>query len=83
MGQGGGSAPPGALTVSTQPKEIRMSFLDDAKDKASAAATEHYDQVEEYSDQGLDRASELAEERGLDADKVDQGREALDERIGE
>jgi hypothetical protein len=69
--------------MSNQPKGIRMSFLDDAKDKASAAATEHSDKVEEYSDQGLDRASDVAEERGLDADKVDQGREALDERIGE
>lgn len=56
-----------------------MGFLDKAKDLAG----EHADKVEGLSDQGLDKAGEFAESKGLDADKVDQGQEFLDEKIGD
>ena len=52
-------------------------------DKAKDLAGEHSDKVEDLSDQGLDRAGTFAEGKGLDADKVDQGKELLDDRIGE
>lgn len=52
-------------------------------DKANDLAGEHSDKVEEHSDQGLDRAGDLAEDRGIDADRAAQGRDALDERIGD
>lgn len=56
-----------------------MSMFDKAKDLAG----EHSDKVEGVSDQGLDRAGDFAEGKGLDADKIGQGRDALDDRIGE
>ena len=56
-----------------------MSMFDKAKDLAD----EHSDKVEGVSDQGLDRAGDFAESKGLDAAKVGQGRDALDDRIGE
>ncbi len=56
-----------------------MSLFDKAKDLLG----EHADKVEDLSDQGLDKAGEFAESKGLDADKVDQGQEFLDDKIGE
>jgi len=52
-------------------------------DKAKDLAGEHGDKVEGLSDQGLDKAGEFAESKGLDADKVDQGQTFLDDKIGE
>jgi hypothetical protein len=63
-------------------KENTMGF-DDLKGKATDALGEHGDKVEEHSDQGLDKAGEFAEGKGVDADKSDQGREFLDGKIGE
>ncbi|WP_068262737.1 Rv0909 family putative TA system antitoxin [Janibacter limosus] len=59
-----------------------MGF-DDLKGKATDALGEHGDKVEGVSDQGLDRAGEFAEGKGLDSEKSDQGREFLDGKIGE
>ncbi|MFC7488118.1 antitoxin [Knoellia sp. CPCC 206453] len=56
-----------------------MSLFDKAKDLLG----EHADKVEDLSDQGLDRAGEFAESKGLDADRVNQGQEFLDGKIGE
>jgi hypothetical protein len=56
-----------------------MSMFDKAKDLAG----EHTDKVEELSDQGLDRAGTVAEDKGLDAEHVGQGQDFLDDKIGE
>lgn len=61
-----------------------MGMFDKMKDKASELANEHDDQVEEYSDKGLDRGEQLAGERldGGHTDQVSRGRDVLDDRIG-
>ena len=61
-----------------------MGMFDKMKDKASELAGSHDDQVEEYSDQGLDRGEQLAGERldGGHSDQVSRGRDVLDDRIG-
>ncbi|KGN39089.1 antitoxin [Knoellia subterranea] len=56
-----------------------MSMFDKAKDLAG----EHADKVEGLSDQGLEKAGEFAESKGIDADKVEQGKDFLDDKIGE
>ncbi|MBP6995025.1 MAG: hypothetical protein KBB39_02670 [Phycicoccus sp.] len=60
-----------------------MGFLDDAKAKVGELLDEHKDQVEEYSDQALDKAGELAESKGISADMVEQGKSLADGQIGE
>jgi hypothetical protein len=62
-----------------------MSMFDEMKDKASEAAGEHGDQVEEYSDKGLDQAQTMADDQlGEEhADEVAKGRDMLDDRIGD
>ncbi|PRY63666.1 antitoxin protein of toxin-antitoxin system [Knoellia remsis] len=55
-----------------------MSMFDKAKDLAA----ENSDKVEQFSDQGLDKAGEFAESKGLGADQVQQGRDFVDGRIG-
>jgi len=52
-------------------------------DKAKDLAGEHADKVENVSDQGLDKAGEFAEGKGVDAGKTAQGREFLDDKVGE
>lgn len=52
-------------------------------DKAKELAGEHSDKIEGLSDQGLEKAGELAESKGVDAEKVDQGKQFLDDRIGD
>lgn len=59
-----------------------MGF-DDLKGKATDALGEHGEQVEEHSDRGLDQAGELAEGKGAGSDQVDQGKDFLDDKIGE
>ena len=59
-----------------------MGF-DDLTGKATDALGENNEKVEQYSDQGLDKAGEFAEGKGLDAEKTDQGKEFLDGKIGE
>lgn len=56
-----------------------MSLFDKAKDLAG----EHADKVEGLSDQGLEKAGEFAESKDVDADKVDQGQQFLDDKIGD
>ena len=59
-----------------------MGF-DDLTGKATDALGENSEKVELFSDQGLDKAGEFAEGKGLDSEKTDQGREFLDGTIGE
>lgn len=56
-----------------------MSLFDKAKDLAG----EHADKIEGLSDQGLEKAGDFAESKGVDADKVAQGKEFLDGKIGD
>lgn len=56
-----------------------MSMFDKAKDLAG----EHADKIEGLSDQGLEKAGEFAESKGLDAEKVEQGKSFLDDKIGD
>jgi hypothetical protein len=66
-------------------KEGQMGFLDDAKDKISDLVSDHPDKVEEYSDQGIDRAGDAldAATEGRYADQVDAGQQKADDAIGE
>ena len=57
-----------------------MGF-DDLTSKATDALNS--EKGEELSDQGLDKAGEFAESKGVDSDKVDQGKDFLDGKIGE
>ena len=61
-----------------------MGMFDKMKDKAAEMAGEHGDQVEQYSDTGLDRGEQMAEERfgEAHADQIDRGRDLLDDRVG-
>ena len=59
-----------------------MGF-DDLTNKATDALGEHSDKVEEYSDQGLDKAGEFAESKGASDEHVDKGKDFLDGKIGE
>ena len=61
-----------------------MGMFDKMKDKAADLAGEHGDKVEEHSDAGLDRGEQMAGERfGEHSDRIGEGRDMLDERIGE
>ena len=62
---------------------VFMGFLDDAKAKVAGLIHDNPDKVEELSDQGIEKAGEFAESKGLDADKVQQGKDFLDSKIGE
>lgn len=56
-----------------------MGF-DDLTGKATDALNS--EKGEELSDQGLDKAGEFAEGKGLGGDQVDQGREFADGKLG-
>ena len=62
-----------------------MGFLDKAKDKLSEVTDQHPDQVEKYSDQGIERAGDAVDDRtgGKYADKVDQAQTRADDSIGD
>lgn len=60
-----------------------MGFMDDAKGKAQDAMDNNPDKVEEYSDQGLDKAGEFAESKGASSEHVEKGKDTLDGKIGE
>lgn len=62
-----------------------MSQFDGLADKAKGLAQEHGDKVEQYSDQGLDQAGNVANEKsgGKFSDQIDQGKQAADERVGD
>ena len=61
-----------------------MSFFDSAKEKAEGLAADNPDKLEEFSDQGLERGGDLADDAsgGRFSEHVDQGQAAADERIG-
>jgi len=66
----------------TVTKGGRMGFLDDAKEKVTQLVHDNPDKVEELSDQAIDKAGELAAAKGVDADKVQAGKDFLDGKIG-
>ena len=61
-----------------------MGVFDNIKKKAEDLAGKNPDKVEQYSDQGLDTASDRANAATGDkyADHIDKGRTAADDRIG-
>lgn len=62
-----------------------MGFLDDMKSKAEKLIHDNPDKVEDYSDQGIEKAGDAADQAtgGKYADQVDRGQQQADERIGE
>jgi hypothetical protein len=62
-----------------------MGFLDDAKDKISDLVNDNPEKVEEYSDQGIDKAGDALDGAtgGKYAEQVDAGQEKADDAIGE
>lgn len=61
-----------------------MNF-DNLKDKASEAAEQHGDKVEQFSDQGIERGGDALDDKtgGKFSDQIDKGQQAADERIGD
>ena len=62
-----------------------MGVFDNIKKKAEDLAGKNPDKVEQYSDQGLDMASDRANTAtgGKHADHIDKARTAADDRIGD
>ncbi len=62
-----------------------MGGFDDLKAKAEQAASDHPDQVENVTDQAVERGGDAADKASGDkfADKIDQGQSAADQRIGQ
>lgn len=60
-------------------RELTMG-LDDLAGKAGDALNS--EKGEQISDQGLDKAGEFAEGKGLGGDKVDSAKDAIDGKIG-
>ena len=62
-----------------------MGLLDDAKAKAAELANNNPDKLEQVSDQALDRAAQVADEKtgSQHTDKINQGRDFLDGKIGQ
>ena len=61
-----------------------MSQFDNLRDKAEEQAQEHPEQVENLSDQGLDKAGDAADSAtgGRFSDQIDQGQQRGDDAIG-
>ena len=62
-----------------------MSFFDSAKEKLSGLAGDHPDQVEQLSDQAIERGGDAVDSAtgGKYAEQVDQGQVKADGAIGE
>lgn len=62
-----------------------MGMFDNAKDKLTDAAGQNSDKVENFSDQALDKGQDAAGNVGGGKfdDQIQQGRDALDGKIGE
>ncbi len=62
-----------------------MSFLDSAKEKLQQLAEDHPDQVEQLSDQAIERGGDFADSAtgGKYAEHVDQAQVKADGAIGE
>ncbi|CCH78892.1 conserved hypothetical protein [Nostocoides japonicum T1-X7] len=60
-----------------------MGFLDDAKEKLGELKAEHADQVEKVSDQAIDKAGDVVDEKtgGKYADQVDTAQQKADDAI--
>ena len=61
-----------------------MSQFDNLRDKAEQQEQEHPEQVENLSDQGLDKAGDAADSAtgGRFSDQIDQGQQRGDDAIG-
>ena len=61
-----------------------MSQFDNLRDRAEQAAQEHPEQVEDLSDQGLDKTGDAADSAtgGRFSDQIDQGQQRGDDAIG-
>lgn len=61
-----------------------MSILDSAKEKLQELTESHGDQVEQYSDQAIEKAGDLADEKtgGQFAAHVDTAQSTADGAIG-
>ncbi len=62
-----------------------MSFFDSAKEKLSGLAADHPDQVEQISDQAIERGGDAVDSTtgGKYAEQVDQAQVKADGAIGE
>lgn len=62
-----------------------MGIFDSAKEQAGNLAGEHSDKVEQFSDQGIEKAGDLADQKsgGKFSGQVDGVQEQADQRIGE
>ena len=62
-----------------------MSMFDNMKDKATEAAEQNPEKVEQFSDQGIERAGDKLDERtgGQHSDKIDSVQQQGDERVGD
>jgi antitoxin protein of toxin-antitoxin system len=62
-----------------------MGMFDEAKQQAEKAVKDHPDQAEKFSDEGIQRAGQAADQATHDkySDKVDKAEEAADKKIGE
>lgn len=69
----------------TDRREMPMSAFDNIKDQASKAASENPDKVEQFSDQGIEKAGDAVDQKtgGKFSDKVDQAQQAGDQRVGD
>jgi hypothetical protein len=61
-----------------------MTQFGDLGDKAKETLAEHGDQVEEYSDKGIEQGGDRLDEAtgGKFSDQIDTGQRMADERIG-
>ena len=62
-----------------------MGMMDNIRQQASEAMTEHADKVETVSDQAIQRAGHFADQKtgGKAGAQIDQAEQAADARIGE
>ena len=62
-----------------------MGMLDNMKEKAQELMGQHKDKVEEYSDQGIDKAGDAVDQAtgGTYAGQVDQAQQLADDKIGD
>lgn len=62
-----------------------MGMFDEIKDKVTQAAADNPDQVEQLSDQGIEKAGDAVDGAtgGKFSGQIDSAQQAADERIGE
>ncbi len=62
-----------------------MGIFDEIKDKVEGLVHDNPDKVEEFSDQGIDKAGDALDSAtgGKFSDQIDQGQSVADDKIGE